>query len=51
MDEKFILNDKDGYYLWRKGIRLQKTSLLISIEKELLNPKKEKEVSKEKNNY
>ena len=21
MDDKFILNNKDGYYLWKKGIR------------------------------
>ena len=35
MDENFILNNKDGYYLWEKETRLQKIFLLLSIEKEL----------------
>ena len=34
MDEKFILNNKDGYYLWKKETRLQKIFLQQSIEKE-----------------
>ena len=33
MDEKFILNSKEGYYLWKKEIKLQKTFLQLSIEK------------------
>ena len=48
MDEKFILNNKDGYYLWKKEIGLQKIFLQQSIGKELLNQKKVKEVLKEK---
>ena len=47
-DEKFILNNRDGYYLWKKEIKLRKNSLLQNIEKELLNQKKVKEVLKEK---
>ena len=35
MDEKFILNNKDGYYLWKKEIRLQKIFLPQSTGKEL----------------
>ena len=35
MDEKFIFNNKDGYYLWKKEIKLQKIFLLLSTEKEL----------------
>jgi hypothetical protein len=34
MDEKFILNNKDGYYLWKKETRLQKIFLQQSTEKE-----------------
>ena len=34
-DEKFILNNKDGYYLWKKEIKLQKIFSLPSIGKEL----------------
>ena len=41
-DESFIVNTKDGYSLWRKEIKLQKTCLQVSIEKELLNRKKAK---------
>ena len=48
MDEKFILNNKDGYYLWKKEIRLQKIFLQLSTGKELLNQKKVKEVLEEK---
>ena len=47
-DENFIVNTKDGYSLWKKETKLQKTCLLVSTEKELLNQKKEKEVLKEK---
>ena len=35
MDENFILNDKNGYYLWKKGILLQSISSQKNIEKEL----------------
>jgi len=35
MDEKFILNNKDGYYLWKKEIRSLKIFLQLSTEKEL----------------
>ena len=48
MDEKFILNNKDGYYLWKKEIGLQKIFLQQSTGKELLNQKKVKEVLEEK---
>ena len=34
-EEKFILNNKDGYYLWKKEIKLQKIFSLPSIGKEL----------------
>ena len=34
-DEKFILNNKEGYYLWKKETRLQKIYLQPSIEKGL----------------
>ena len=44
MDNDFILNNKEGYYLWKKEINLLKTYLLQNIEKELLNQKKVKEV-------
>ena len=49
MDTNFILNNKNGYYLWKKEIRLQKTSFLKNIENVLLNQRKVKEVLKEKN--
>jgi len=49
-DENFIVNTKDGYSLWKKETKLQKTCLLVSTEKELLNQKKEKVVLKEKKN-
>ena len=35
MDEKFILNNKEGYYLWKKETRSQKIYLQLSIEKGL----------------
>ena len=35
MDEKFILNNKKGYYLWKKETRSQKIYLQLSIEKGL----------------
>jgi len=35
MDEKFILNSKAGYYLWKKEIKLRKIFLQLNIEKEL----------------
>ena len=34
-DEKFLLNNKEGYYLWKKEIRSQKIYLQSSIEKGL----------------
>ena len=43
-DEKFILNDKDGYVIWKKEISLLWSFLPKSIENELLNLKKEKVV-------
>ena len=49
-DEKFILNTKEGYSLWRKETNLQKICLQVSTEKELLNQKKEKGVLKGKKN-
>ena len=49
-DEKFIVNTKEGYSLWRKETKLQKICLQVSTEKELLNQKKEKGVLKGKKN-
>ena len=46
-DEKFILNEKNGYILWKKEINLLKSFFQKSIEKELLSQKKEKEVLNE----
>ena len=48
LDTSFIANDKNGYYLWKKEIRLQKTFFLKNIENVSLGQKKEKEVLKEK---
>ena len=48
IDEKFILNNKSGYYLWKKETKLQKIFLQINTEKELLSQKKAKEVLEEK---
>jgi len=48
LDTSFIANDKNGYYLWKKEIRLQKTFFLRNIENVSLGQKKEKEVLKEK---
>ena len=48
LDTCFIVNDKDGYYLWKKEIRLQKIYLQLSIEKESWNQKKVKEVLRER---
>jgi hypothetical protein len=42
------LNNKDGYYVWKKEIKLLKIFFPQSIENVLLDPKKEKEVLKEK---
>jgi len=47
-DEKFILNNKDGYYVWKKEIKLPKIFFLQNIESVLLNQKKVEEVLKEK---
>jgi len=48
LDENFLVNTKDGYSLWKKEIKLQRIYLQVSIEKELLNQKKERVVLKEK---
>lgn len=48
LDDNFILNNKDGYYLWKKEIKSRKIFFQQNIEKEWLSQKKEKEVSKEK---
>ena len=48
LDDNFILNNKEGYYLWKKEIKLLKIFLQKNIEKESLSQKKEKVVSKEK---
>ena len=48
MDDKFILNNKEGYYLWKKETRLPKIYLQRSIERELWNQKKVKGVLKER---
>ena len=48
MDDEFILNNKNGYYLWKKEISLQKIFLQQSTGKELSNQKKEEEVLEEK---
>ena len=50
LDEKFILNNKKGYYLWKREINMQLTYLQKNIVKELSSPKKEKEASKEEKN-
>ena len=47
MDQKFILNNKTGYYLWKKEIKSQKIFLQKNIEKELWNQRRVKVVSKE----
>ena len=48
LDTSFITNDKNGYYLWKKEIRLQKIFFPRNIENVSLSQKKEKEVLKEK---
>ena len=48
LDTSFIANDKNGYYLWKKEIRLQKIFFQKNIENVLLNLKKVKEVLNEK---
>ena len=48
MDEEFIHNNTKGYHLWKKGIKLLKIFLQLSIEKELLSQKKAKAVLKER---
>ena len=47
-DEKFILNNKEGYYLWKREIKSQKIFLQQSTEKELWNQKRVKAVLKER---
>ena len=47
-DDNFILNNKEGYYLWKKEIKLLKIFFQQNIEKESLSQKKEKVVLKEK---
>ena len=48
MEEEFILNNTKGYHLLKKEIKLLKTFLQSSIEKELLSQKKAKVVLKER---
>ena len=50
LDEKFLLNNKEGYYLWKREINMRLIYLQKNIVKELLNQKKEKEASKEEKN-
>ena len=50
LDENFILNNKNGYLLWKKEIKLLSTFLRINIENVLLSQKKVKEASKEEKN-
>ena len=49
-DETFILNNKEGYYLWKKEINLRLIYLLKNIVKESSNLRKVKEVLKEEKN-
>ena len=49
-DEDIIHNNKEGYFIWKKEIKLQLICFQKSIEKELLNLKKEKAVLKEEKN-
>ena len=50
LDEKFILNNEKGYFLWKKETKSLSTYSLLNIEKELSNQKKVKVVLKEKKN-
>ena len=50
LDEKFLLNNKEGYYLWKREINMRLIYLQKNIVKELSNLKKEKEASKEEKN-
>ena len=50
LDEKFILNNEKGYFLWKKEIKSLSTYSLLNIGKELSNRKKVKVVLKEKKN-
>ena len=50
LDEKFILNNEKGYFLWKKEIKSLSTYSLLNIGKELSNLKKVKAVLKEKKN-
>ena len=47
-DENFILNNKDGYLLWKKEIRLQLIFLLKNTENVSWDQKKAKEALDEK---
>ena len=47
-DDNFIKNTKNGYSLWLKEIKLQKIYSQKNTSKELLNPKREREVIAEK---
>ena len=49
-DDNFLLNNKKGYYLWKKEIKLQSIYLVKNIVIVWLSQKKEKEASKEKKN-
>ena len=48
LDTNFIANDKNGYYLWKKEIKLQKIFFPRNTENVSLSQKKAKEVLKEK---
>jgi len=48
LDTCFIVNDKNGYYLWKKEIKLQKIFFPRNTENVSLSQKKAKEVLKEK---
>ena len=50
LDEKFLLNNKKGYYLWKSEINMRLIYLQKNIVRGLLNRKKEKEASKEEKN-
>ena len=49
-DNHFIVSTKEGYSIWKKEIRLLSIYFLKNIEKELLEPKRAKEVLKEERN-
>ena len=50
LDNKFIQNDKEGYFLWKREINMRLIYLQKNIVKESSNLKREEEVSKEEKN-